>query len=102
MTWLLLLGGLLIWLAHFSAIYAISSFAVVLGAPDVWERWSIFIATALAACANLALLATTASRARQERQQNLPRFTTRAAAMGAFISLLAVLWQGLPAIAFAL
>jgi hypothetical protein len=100
MTWLLLLGGMLVWLAHFSAVYAISSIAVVLDASDTSERWGVAIVTALAALADIALLAVSAARAQRERRNDLPRFTTRAAALGAFISLLAVLWQGLPAIAF--
>ncbi len=99
-AWLLLLGAMLIWLAHFSALYAISSLVITLDASAAIERWSVAIVTAAAAVANLILLAATSAQADKSRAGRLRGFTARVAAFGASISLLAVLWQGLPAIAF--
>ena len=101
-AWFLLLGGMLIWLAHFSALYAISSIAVVADAAAFSERWAVATATLLAGAGDIGVLALALARSRaQDAAQSPHRFVTRVAALGAFISLLAVLWQGLPAIVFA-
>lgn len=101
-AWLLLLGGMLIWLTHFSALYAISSIAVVADAPAFSERGAVAAATLLAGAGDIGVLALALARSQAEAATPTPeRFVTRVAALGAFISLLAVLWQGLPAMVFA-
>jgi hypothetical protein len=99
MTWLFLLGGMLVWATHFSGVYAISSFGAVFGDAGSQEaRIGVAVLTVAAAVANMALLFVAAAREphlRGERDE-MRRFLNGVAALGAFVSLAAVLWQGLP------
>lgn len=89
--WLYLLGGLCVWAAHFFILYGIASIwpgtrlapALVIGATVL----------CLVAAAALLLLARRARPA-----DELERWMSDVAAVGAAISLVAILWQGLPAL----
>jgi hypothetical protein len=88
-TWVLLLGGLTVWAAHFFALYAIAS--LLPGQPQA--RWWALGATvpALAACALILrrLLANTGP-------DPFDRWARYVAALGAASALLAILWQLAP------
>lgn len=101
-SWILLLGGLLVWFVHLMGVYGIVSFADVVGRPDsVSARAAVGGLTVLAAGGD-AVLIWLALRGATDPQGPAPaeltRFWRSMAAGGAAFSLLAVLWQGLPAI----
>lgn len=99
--WLFLLGGLLIWAAHFAGVYAIASVADVVASADVpAARLMAGGLTAACAAADAALLWLCAALARtpRARQDALTGFMVSVAGLGALLSLAAVVWQGLPAL----
>ena len=99
--WLFLLGGLLVWLAHFSAIYAIASIADVAGDPDHPAALASVAAATLAALGlNGAILLWASRRPRflQRDDPDLARLCLGVGALGALTSALFVTWQGLPAL----
>ena len=93
-TWLLSLGGLLVWAAHFFGLYLIASiwlttstarvvalvFTVACLAADGWIFWRI------------------AQARRAKGLDPLERWLLVLAVLGAALSALSVLWQGLPAL----
>lgn len=91
--WALLLGGLLIWTAHFFLLYG---FASVFPGTDLAKVLSL-IATVPALAAN-ALLIWGAAAGTLVRQDELDRWVLDIAAVGAGLSFVAVLWQALPAL----
>jgi hypothetical protein len=95
--WLLLLGGLIVWLVHFLGVYAIASIAAVAaGQADApLALWAVVGFSLICAGADLALLAIALPRLRRA-DDSLDRFIAGGAALGAGLSLLAVIWQGLP------
>ena len=98
-SWLFLLGGPIIWLAHFSAIYTAASVADVTGRADQPAAlWTVAALTAAGLAANGALLVWGAQRPRflTAMDAELADFWQAAGAGGALISAVAVLWQGLP------
>lgn len=95
--WLLLLGGPLIWAAHFLAIYFIASLAEQLsGETGLIARALILAAGGVAIIAALLVLA---SARRLSTQNALDRFWRLIAQAGAVLAIIAVLWQSLPALA---
>ena len=91
-AWTILLGGLAVWAAHFFVIYGIAS--VLPGRPEA--RWLVLAATLPAVAADGLILWRTIGRGR--RPDPLGRWTSQLGAMGAAISLIAVLWQSAPAL----
>lgn len=95
--WLLLLGGLLIWAAHFGAAYAIASISFeVAGKTTLAARALLMVAGAAAAIACVLLCR---AALRMPRQTPLDAFWRTVSLAGAVIALIAVVWQTLPAIA---
>lgn len=92
-SWLNLLGGLLVWGAHFFVVYGIAS--LLPGRPEA--RWLVLLATAIGLVA-LAWLLRGAIRARREMTDDEGRWQSGIAALGAAIALVAVFYQGLPAV----
>lgn len=93
--WALLLGGLLVWAAHFFLLYA---FASVFPGGDI-ARWLTIAVTIPALAANVAIL-WLASVARVDRQPDeLDRWILDVGSAGSVLSLVAVAWQALPALA---
>lgn len=90
-SWSLLLGGLLIWAAHFFAVYAIAS---LLPGQEL-ARWLSLAATLPAAAAAGLIIRNALRRAGGETVDGLMRI---AGGAGALLSLLGVLWQGFPAV----
>ncbi|MBA3576806.1 MAG: hypothetical protein H0W39_04210 [Sphingomonas sp.] len=91
-SWALLLGGLLVWAAHFFSAYA---FASIFPGTDL-ARWLTLAATAAALLADAAILwLALLSRAAADE---LDRWWARVSAGGAALSFVAVAWQAFPAI----
>lgn len=101
MRWLFLLGGPLVWTIHLFGVYSLASLAEVADWFES-ERFSIAILTVVAAAANGALLfistRTHPIGFLDGLRPSEERFWRTAAGSGAFVSLVAVLWQGLPAV----
>lgn len=94
--WLPLLGGLIVWAAHFLGVYAIASVADVLGQADARAAiWSVAGFTLLCAAADVAI-GLFALRGDRGSDDGMERLIHRGGAWGAGLSLVAVLWQGLP------
>ena len=95
--WLLLLGGPLIWAAHFMIIYAIASVSEqIAGGAGVLARALILVAGGAGVAAALFVLA--AAR-RFDAEDPLQRFWRMVSAAGAILAIIAMLWQTLPALA---
>ncbi len=88
-AWLLILGGLIVWAAHFVAIYAIGS--VFPGQANA--RWLVLAATVAAIGGNLAILWRTTG----PRADALDGWICSIGRIGAALSILAVVWQTAPA-----
>ena len=92
--WLLLLGGLLIWAAHFFLVYAFS--IIFPGSPLANTLTLIATVPALAADAGLLWIAAAGTLAR--RGDAFDGWVLRVAAVGAGLSFVAILWMTLPAV----
>lgn len=90
--WTILLGGLVIWAAHFFTLYAIAS---ILPGEDE-ARFLVLVAT-LAALALDALVLRMALISRPKKSPG-DALMAKAGIAGALLSLVAISWQGLPAI----
>ena len=94
-AWLSLLGGLVLWAAHFLAAYAIASLADISPhehqAPLTWLLAGVTLACVLAAVA-LAVRAWRASR----RPGLGGVFVRRLSALASMLSAIAILWQSAP------
>lgn len=91
-AWLWMLGGLLIWAAHFTGVYALASAADVLARADdrMWRAaGGVFSLICLGGLAILSLRA--ARRLRQGRM-----LIDEVALGGALAAMVAVSWQSLP------
>lgn len=88
--WAFLLGGLLVWAAHFFALYVIAS--LFPGAEAA--RWLTVAITLPALAAGGAILWLTL----RPRSDSFDKWVQGIGAIGAALSLVAVLWQALPAI----
>jgi hypothetical protein len=96
--WLLLLGGLIVWFVHFLGVYGIASVAdVVQEAEAPAALWTIVGFTLACAAADVAIGAAAIPRLRRA-VDSLDRFIAGGAAFNAGLSLVAVIWQGLPVI----
>ena len=99
--WLFLLGGLLIWAAHFTGVYAIASLADVMSRADApWALAAVAALTVVCVAGDAALLVGALRRPDRDAESDpgLARFWRSVAGLGALVSLIAVLWQGLPAL----
>ena len=91
-----MLGGLLVWAAHFVGIYAIASAAdtVADAADPGWRAAGLaFSALCLLAAVGLWLLAV---RRLREEPDETARFRHRLAVLGAVLATAAIAWQSLP------
>lgn len=87
-TWLILLGGMLVWTAHFFGLYAIAEIAP--------QRAPVLALTMLCLGVDLWLLRAIS---RLRRDDPFAAWRRSVASAGAGLSLLAVAWQALPALA---
>ena len=100
--WLYLTGGLLIWTIHFAGVYAIASvFDVIASADAPASRWTTAALTAACLIGAGALLAWSIrgpAFLRADRDPELAAFWRTVGGLGAAFALVAIAWQGLPAL----
>ena len=87
-SWLILLGGLIVWAVHFFAAYALGE---ILGETLV-ARVALGVLTLACFAADIVLIVATGEGDGSE----FDRWRRALARTGALISAVAVLWQGLP------
>ena len=92
-AWLLLLGGLIVWAIQFFALYILAS--VFGSSPAARIGTALVTLPCLAATLWLVVHATRALRTASDR---LDRWMASVAAAGAALAMVAILWQGLPAL----
>ena len=92
-AWATVLGGLAIWAAHFFLLYAIAS--VLPGRPEA--RWLVLAVTLPAVAGEALIIRRTMAGAR--RPDELDAWIARLGTAGAGLSLVAVVWQAVPAVA---
>ncbi len=93
-AWTLLLGGLIVWALHFFTIYAISSIFLT-----SWlSRVLTLVVTAVCLAADAGLVWWAVRDLRRGHMDDFARWLRQLASLIAAISLVAVLWQGLPAL----
>ncbi|MDO9367359.1 MAG: hypothetical protein Q7T68_02215 [Sphingopyxis sp.] len=90
-SWTILLGGLLVWAAHFFALYGIGEFA---GASAA-SRDAVLLISALALAADGLLFRRLL---RLPHDDEFGRWRTGVASGGLGLSALAIVWQTLPAL----
>lgn len=95
--WLLLLGGPLIWTAHFGLIYAISSISVQATGETTSLARALIIGSAVVA--ELLLVSVVVGAWRLSSEGALGVFWKNVSALGALIAAIAIVWQSLPAMA---
>jgi hypothetical protein len=92
-SWAVLLGGLLVWTAHFFLLYGFASIF-----PGSWIARLLTLAVTVPALAVDSWILWVAARRRTRRAADgLDRWTSELGAAGAALSLVAVAWQALPA-----
>ena len=92
--WALILGGLIVWAAHFFLLYAFASLFPGSRTAQVLA----LIATVPALGVNALLLWTAAARALTRDTDEFDEWVLNVAAAGAALSFIAVLWQAMPAL----
>lgn len=92
--WVLLLGGLTIWAAHFFLLYA---FASLFPGRDLARILSL-AATLPALAASGWLLWFTVRGRQPQNSDDFGRWVGKIGALGAALAIVAVLWQALPAL----
>lgn len=97
-TWFFMASGLIVWAAHLLGVYGLASAADVLARTDAAPAlWSIGALTFACAVADAVILFIAKRQGR--RAVSAPsRFIASIAGLGAGLSLVAVIWQGLPAL----
>lgn len=93
-TWAFLLGGLIVWAAHFFLLYGIAS---VFPGTSL-ARWLTLVATIPALAADGILLWLAAALRLRGNSDELRNWMIDLGAVGAALSLVAVIWQALPSI----
>ena len=96
-TWAWMLGGLILWTAHFLGVYLIASVAdVVAHANHPLSRVSVAAFT-LACLTAAGWVTLEAVRRGRRADDEMTGFAAAVAATGGAVSAVAILWQGLPA-----
>lgn len=93
-TWAFLFAGLLVWTVHFFGLYAIASIWLT----STTSRTLALLLTALCLAADIWLLRGVGRARRASRSDEVDQWIALVATLGIALSLLAVLWQGLPAV----
>ena len=93
-AWLLLLGGMLVWTLHFFSLYALGS---VFGTTPL-ARIGAIVATIACLAADAWILWLCRRTARSNDVSTVTGWPARLGAPVAVLSLVAVAWQGLPAL----
>jgi len=93
-TWAFLLGGLLVWTVHFFGLYIAASIFLDTDATRVLT----LVLTALCLAADAWLLWRALPKLRTGNPDEMQHWVALIATLAIALSLLAVLWQGLPAL----
>ena len=93
-VWAMLLGGLIVWTAHFFAVYGIAS----IFPGTSLARWLTIAVTLPALAVTGWLLWLSLRQRRSDEADSFDRWTAGLAALGNAVGLIAVAYQGLPAI----
>ena len=93
-AWAFMLGGLIVWTVHFFSIYIIASIFLT----TILARILTLAITVACLAADGALLARALRGVRGRAGDEAARWNVSLAALAAAISLVAVAWQGLPAL----
>ena len=93
-AWLLLLGGMIVWTVHFFVLYGLGS----LFETSATARIGTAVATAACLAADAWLLLLCIRTARRNDAETVIGWPARLGAPVAVLSLVAVAWQGLPAL----
>lgn len=88
-SWLILLAGLIVWTVHFFLLYGIGEF----GGDGGGARATVLIVTFLCLAANGGLMAVLL---RTRGADDYERWRNRSALIGILLSIIAIVWQGLP------
>lgn len=89
-TWILLLGGLVVWAAHFFLLYAFGS---IFPASDI-ARWLTVAATLAGLMANLTIIRMARADRGRDSGQDVASFAAHIAVPECLVSITAILWQG--------
>lgn len=93
-----MLGGLIVWAAHFVGVYVLASIGdVVTYAEDAPWRLAVAAFSGLCLAAVVALLWAAARKLRRQDPAE-SRFVPELSALGSGVALIAIAWQALPAI----
>lgn len=92
--WVFLLGGLIVWAVHFFTLYAAASIFLT----STIARIITLVVTAACLAADALLLWYTLPKLSTGIEDETNRWMVLIAALGAAISFVAVLWQGMPAL----
>ena len=93
-TWTFLLSGLLVWTVHFFGLYAIASIWLT----STTSRILALTLTCMCLAVDAWLLWRASATRRASRPDEVDHWIAVVATLGIAFSLLAVLWQGLPAV----
>jgi hypothetical protein len=93
-AWAFMLGGMIVWAAHFFALYIVASIFLTSTTSRVLTA---LITLACLAAAGLLLMRTTRALRRHQGGDAFTRWQAYLAALTASLALVAILWQGLPA-----
>ena len=91
-AWAFMLGGMLVWAAHFFTLYAIASLFLTTSLAR-----ALTLIVTLVCLAAGALVLASALRARRRAHDTAARWRYGLAALFASLALIAIAWQGLPA-----
>lgn len=91
------LGAPIVWSVHFLAVYVLNALACARGVAAGWVVPGILLLTLLAAAGLVALIRPARPHARAGAEAAAP-FTSRLGLLLGLLSLLAVLWNALPAL----
>lgn len=93
-----MLGGLAVWALHFGGVYLIASIFDVVDRADAFgSRLTVLGFTAACLAANAAILALIVRHPR-DPEDEVEGWMLAVGGLGAGFSLVAVVWQGLPAV----
>lgn len=89
-----MLGGLLVWTAHFFGLYIVASIFPETGLARVLAG----VLTLAGLAVDAYLLRRAAAELKRDKTEEVRRWQAVVAALAAAVSFVAVLWQGLPAL----
>lgn len=92
-TWLILLAGPILWTAHFFALYIIASLL-----PGTWTAAMLVVIATVAAAVLSVWLMRRATSSLRKSGDRFGGWTYRLSALASAVSLVAIIYQGMPAL----